>query len=677
MIEFLSRLFDPSDFTARRVCGRWSEAHVLLHNISDALIWLSYMAIPIVLVYFVRRKRDVPFHWIFLMFGLFIVSCGFTHLMELLMFYLPLYRLDGLVKLVTAVASVATVFALVPVIPRALAMRSPEALEREIADRQKAEDALQQANAYLETEVQKRTAELLAANQALRQEVEERRHAEEQLRLAVTAADMGTWHWDVPAGELRWSTACKALFGLAPDAAVDYDRFLQALHPEDRERTHQSVLRSLRDRADYDAEYRTVWPDGTTHWIAARGRPKTGPDGEVVRMEGVVLDVSARKELERQLRRRAEELAENDRRKDEFLAMLSHELRNPLAPIRNAVQIMKTVHTEEPRLRWSRDVIDRQVAHITRLVDDLLDVSRITRGKVRLAKGPVELGQVMRQAVEASRPLFDARRQVLTVTPPREPVWLEADSTRLAQVLGNLLNNAAKYTDEGGRVWFTAAADGDAAVVRVRDDGIGISPDLLPHVFEMFTQGDRSLDRSQGGLGIGLTLARSLVEMHGGTLTVHSEGVGRGSEFVVRLPLQAATPPQPSPDEGASTGGASLRILVVDDNRDSADSLALLLRETGHTVETAYDGVEALAAARRFAPAVVLLDIGLPGMDGYEVARSLRREPGRVPLLVALTGYGQDDDRARALEAGFDEHLVKPANLAAVNALLKQAAAPA
>jgi two-component system CheB/CheR fusion protein len=488
-------------------------------------------------------------------------------------------------------------------------------------------------------------------------------------------ADLGTWHWDLVGGHLKWSASCKALFGMSPDASIDYDRFLQALHPDDRQRVDWTVKQSLGKQSDFDEEYRTVWPDGSTHWLAARGRPFAATDGSVTRMEGVVHDISARKELERQLRRRAEELAENDRRKDEFLAMLSHELRNPLAPILNAVELMRVVDPQEPRLRWSRDVIGRQVEHISRLVDDLLEVSRITGGKVRLDLVPVELGEVIRQAVEASRPMIDARRHTLTVTPPPAAVWLKADATRLTQILGNLLNNAAKYTDEGGRIALTARVEGDEAVVRVSDNGVGMSEELLERAFELFAQGDRSLDRSQGGLGIGLTVARRLVDMHGGSITAHSDGPDRGSQFVIRLPLSDVEPLETTPRQRPTGAGPGRRVLVVDDNRDAAESLAVLLRAAGHQVETANDGNAALAAARRFVPTAVLLDIGLPGMDGYEVARQLRREPGRPPLLVAITGYGQEEDRRQALAAGFDEYLVKPADFATLTQLLGQAAA--
>ena len=361
------------------------------------------------------------------------------------------------------------------------------------------------------------------------------------------------------------------------------------------------------------------------------------------------------------------DLEEQDRRKSEFLAMLAHELRNPLAPIRNAVQILRRGVTEEAGREWAQDVIDRQVGQMVRLVDDLLDVSRITRGKVKLKPEAIDVSRVAAVAVETSRPLIDARSHELTVTLPPEPLWATADAARLAQVLANLLNNAAKYTEEGGRIVLTVAREGDEVVFRVRDTGVGIPADMLPRVFELFTQVDRSLDRSEGGLGIGLTLAHRLVEMHGGALQAFSDGPGRGSEFVVRLAALPCAPAGENPQNGVhnepkEAGG--LRILVVDDNRDSASSLAMLLEDQGHTIRTAHDGEAALTAADAFGPDAVVLDIGLPRLDGYEVARRLRAAPRSEPLLlIALTGYGHEENRLQAKAAGFDHHFTKPVDL--------------
>jgi two-component system CheB/CheR fusion protein len=399
---------------------------------------------------------------------------------------------------------------------------------------------------------------------------------------------------------------------------------------------------------------------------------------EAVRQQRILeLEVAERKRLEQELHQRAEELAEADRRKDEFLAMLGHELRNPLAPIRNAVQVMRLLGLTEPKLKWARDVIDRQVGQLARLVDDLLDVSRIRRGKIPLHKEFVELTAIITQAVEISRPLLEARRQTLTEVLPADPVWLEADPMRLAQVVANLLNNACKYTEEAGQIHLNGRQEGPEMVLRVKDNGVGIAPEMLPRVFDLFAQADHTLNRAEGGLGIGLTLVKSVVELHGGRVEAFSEGLGRGSEFVVRLPVlqPGSAPSVPSTPRAVGVSGSARRVLAVDDNVDSAESLGMLLRVQGHEVCTAHDGPAAVEAARSFGPEVVLLDLGLPGMDGYEVARRLRRQPGlESVLLVALTGYGQDEDRRKTMEAGFDAHLTKPADPAALQLLLAGAA---
>jgi signal transduction histidine kinase/ActR/RegA family two-component response regulator len=377
--------------------------------------------------------------------------------------------------------------------------------------------------------------------------------------------------------------------------------------------------------------------------------------------------------VQQRLREQANALREADHRKNEFLAILAHELRNPLSPIRNAVQILEHCGRTQSELQWVREVIDRQVHQMSRMVDDLLDVSRITRGKVKLNKEHVDVSRVVDRAVEMVRPFVDARKHELAVALPAGPIWLEADQTRLTQILVNLLNNAAKYMDEGGKIGVIVDRQGDDVVVRVRDTGIGIPADLLPHVFDPFVQEDRSADRAHGGLGIGLTLVRSLVELHGGRVQAESAGRGHGSEFVLRLPI-LQDPPSPVAQERPHVNranGGGRRILVVDDNVDGANSLSLLLRVLGHQVDTAYDGATALEVARGCAPDVVLLDIGLPRMDGLEVARRLRDELGLArTLLIAMTGYGHDEDRRRSQEAGFNAHLVKPVDLDELRALL-------
>ncbi|HWM92754.1 MAG TPA: MEDS domain-containing protein [Thermoanaerobaculia bacterium] len=376
----------------------------------------------------------------------------------------------------------------------------------------------------------------------------------------------------------------------------------------------------------------------------------------------------AKSELERRVEERTSELEAALRARDEFLAMLAHELRNPLAPIRNAAQVIRLLGPANGHMTWARDVIDRQVHQLSRLVDDLLDVSRVTRGRVELHKEEIDLATVVAHAVETSRPWIDERRHTLTVSLPNAPVQLHADPARLSQVVSNLLNNACKYMEEGGRICLTAeqASEVNASEVRIRvkDEGIGIPKEMLPRIFELFTQLNRSLDRSEGGLGIGLALVCRLVELHGGKVQAFSDGPGRGSELVVTLPvLRVGKVPQPAsaeaPAESRPVPGR--RVLVADDNRDAAESLGMLLELAGHEVRLAFDGQETLDAAGDFKPEVLLLDIGLPRMDGFEVAERLRKDSRHDGmLLVAVTGYGTDSDRNRGRSAGFDHHLVKP-----------------
>ncbi len=386
--------------------------------------------------------------------------------------------------------------------------------------------------------------------------------------------------------------------------------------------------------------------------------------------QGVVCyfaDVTSQQALENKLLARSAELAQADRAKDEFLAMLAHELRNPLAPMRNAAEILEGGTGPEERKQAQR-IISRQIENMSRMIDDLLDVSRITEGKIELRKEPVELEGILRAAASLARPGCDARGQRLSVFYPAEPVQLLADATRLEQVFGNLLGNACKYGGEGCRISLSAELDPSSeppeVVVRVRDDGIGIDSELLPRIFELFVQASRTLDRAHGGLGIGLTLVQRLVKMHGGRVEARSEGLGRGSEFIVRLPVLVGSRPEPPPNGSLVRNDKPFRMLIVDDNLDAAESMSMLQQLRGHDTRTAHTGPDAVVMATGFLPEVVLLDIGLPGMDGYQVARRLRAMPGMEgALLVAMTGYGSDDDRRRAKEAGFDEHMAKPANL--------------
>ena len=392
-------------------------------------------------------------------------------------------------------------------------------------------------------------------------------------------------------------------------------------------------------------------------------------EGEHQVVQCNIRDITERTRLQQLIEVQAATLADLDRRKDEFLAMLSHELRNPLAPILNAALLLR-LHSnrnrqqgiENPVLQQSASVIERQVGQLTRIVDDLLEVSRITTGRIHLNLEPIAMNIVVENAVATVRSLIDQRKHEITVSLPNQAIWLLADAARLEQVVVNLLTNAAKYTDQGGNIWLTVEQQDEEAVMRVRDTGVGIAPEILPRIFDLFTQADRSLDRSQGGLGVGLALVQRLVEMHGGTVTAASV-LGAGSEFVVRLPVVSSPKPQAIPSTRAPSlsRDSSLRVLVVDDNVDTVATLAMLVQESGHDVRTVYEGTSVVEVALDYRPNVVLLDIGLPGLNGFEIAKRIRQQPAlQKVVLVAMTGYGQESDRQRSHEAGFDHHLVKP-----------------
>jgi PAS domain S-box-containing protein len=620
--------------------------------------------------------------------------------------------------------------------------------------------------------------------------------SEARLRLALDAARMGTWTMDVRTGALSWDAAVYRVFDIGPDDAIDYARFLELVHPDDRAYVAQAMARAMDPGGDgrYVAEFRAVRRDGSVRWVLGTGEvvfAGRGAERTPVQMLGTAMDLTEHREIERALRESEERfrtLADNiaqlawmadsrgdtfwynerwyeytgttaeqvlgqgwrdvhhpehvdrvvekfqrclasgevwedtfplrgkdgsyrwflsraipirdrdgkvlrwfgtntditaqreveealkdaSRRKDEFLAMLAHELRNPLAPIRTALEVMNLAGADEARARQMRDMIERQVTHMARLIDDLLDVSRIARGKVRLHVERCDLVAIVRNVADDYRPIFAAGGLALAVALPGEPLWLQGDATRLAQVVGNLLSNASKFTPPGGRVDMTVHAEGRAAVIEVRDTGMGIEPAMLEHVFEPFIQADLGLDRSKGGLGLGLALVRGLVALHGGTVEARSDGIGQGATFALRLPLGApAAPAGQGPASDAVQPGRGLRILIIEDNRDAADSLQELLTLLGHEAAVAYAGPAALELAPRFRPDVVLCDIGLPGLDGFEVARALRQDPvTRGAYLVAQTGYGQDEDRRRTRAAGFDQHLRKPVALEDIQRIL-------
>jgi PAS domain S-box-containing protein len=485
------------------------------------------------------------------------------------------------------------------------------------------------------------------------------REREEQLRLATEAAEVGLWDVDLTIDKLFWPPRVKAMFGVSPDVPVSMVDFYSGLHPVDRQRTSEAFAAALdpERRALYDIEYRTVGKeDGLIRWVAAKGRGIFDANGRCVRVLGTAIDITARKRAE-------EALSEADRRKDEFLAMLAHELRNPLAPIGNASEILSRLLVEDSRARVAAEMIKRQTAHLTRLVDDLLDVSRITQGRIQLDRRPLDIAGIITQAIETVEPQLRAKQHKLSVLANSyEPFYVNGDHARLVQCVANVVANAVKYTDPGGEIRIQSRAEGESVLVEISDTGVGIAAELLPRVFDLFVQSDRTLDRAQGGLGIGLAVVRRLVEMHEGQVAVRSPGLGCGSTFQLRLP-RIARPPVPG-TVAVPVKSPSRRVLIVDDNQDAANSLAVLLSLQGHQTRAAHSGKATLECLQSFKPEVILLDLGLPDMNGYVLAERLSSMPQSSGMrLIALTGYGQTEDRQRTQAAGFDDHLVKPVDL--------------
>ena len=945
MLDFFTHLFDPTGFPPRWNCGSWSTGHGWLHILSDLGVWSAYVAIPCVLLYFVWQRKNLPFRYIFVLFGAFILFCGTTHLMEAIIFWWPAYRLAGLIKLFTAVISWATVIALIPIAPRALAMKSPEDLERtvqertaalhhEIAERKRAEEALRRERGILEvtlasigdaviaTDAQGsvtflnsiaermtgwKTAEARGKplaevfniiNEQTRKSVEnpcdkvlregtivglanhtvlicadgsetpiddsaapirdesgnvfgvvlvfrdaseQRRHVEAKERLAAIVENS---HDAIIGNDLNgvitsWNKGAEALFGYATQEAIG--RSIRLIVPPDHlNEATESLERVKRGEWVEHADTVRLRKDGSRIDVSSRISPIRNSEGEVVGAAKVSRDISERKQNEKSLlfladagamlsalvdyestmqrvarlavpffadycvvdmvnehgqiervshahrsaekevvlkraldrfpldwnspsvavevlrtrrpelisdftplqldgmtiddeqrqliaelkprsliavpivirekvvgviqfvssdsgRRYAaadlqlamelahragiavenaklyQELKEAQQQKDEFLAMLAHELRNPLAAIKYANQLAKIQGRAEDE---TEEIIDRQVTNLAHLIDDLLDVSRITRDKIQLQREMIDASTLVDRAVATVKQTVDARQQSFSVDCSKDPMPLDVDSTRIEQIFANLLSNAAKYTPEGGTIAVRCFRQDGQAVFQVRDSGVGIPSDMLPRVFDLFTQVDKSLDRSQGGLGIGLTVARKLAEMHGGSVTAKSEGLGSGSEFTVRLPISDKTLETKAPAAPVMRGSAPRKILVVDDNLDTARSIAALLRRAGHEVEIAHDGPTALKVARDFQPEAILLDIGLPIIDGYRVAETLRRESAFAKvLLIAISGYGQADDRKRSRAAGFDDHLIKPVDFRELLRILSESPA--
>jgi PAS domain S-box-containing protein len=504
----------------------------------------------------------------------------------------------------------------------------------------------------------------------MRQTQDELRDSEERFRQLTDNIEDVFWMFSVPGRGLVYvSPAYAAIWGRSCDSLREHhDSWLEALHPDDRPRI-AARWDALDLAQHYDEEYRVLLPGGDLRWVRDRLFAVRDSRGEVYRVARVTSDISPRKEMEALLR-----AADNN--KNQFLATLAHELRNPLSPIRNAAALLGAGgEGGAERQAHAREVITRQVDHLAHLVDDLLDVARISEGKIALRCEEVNLGAVLRQAVETAAPLINARRHQLDVRLPDEPVWVEGDPVRLAQSMGNLLHNAAKFTPKGGRITVTATVDGATVRVAVHDTGIGIAEDNLPRIFGMFTQAAVPPDQAPEGLGIGLSLVSHLLGLHRGRLTAESPGIGLGSTFTVELPVLCKTagdaPAQPDAQPGMPASGG-MRVLLVDDNIDAVEMMGFLLHEMGYDAVTTNDAGEIVTLALRHRPQVIVLDIGLPNVDGYELARMIKRHPELSHVrLVAHTGYGSPEDRKKAREAGFDAHLVKPAELADLEKALR------
>jgi len=491
---------------------------------------------------------------------------------------------------------------------------------------------------------------------------EELADSRERLRAALDASGTGTFRWDIDSGKLDWDDNLDRLFGLAPGStARSLPEFIHLVHPDDRPRVIDACARCAAGATEFAEEYRVVWPDGTVRWLSDKGRVYQSVGGTRY-MAGACVDVTDRRVKEDALRAA-------DRQKDEFLGMLAHEIRNPLAPMMYSTSILER-RIEDPEVRRPIEIIGRQTRRMIRIVDDLLDVSRVTQGKISLQREPVAVADLVKQCTDACRPLMESRRHLVDVAPVDRSLIVYGDAVRLSQVIENILINAAKYTPDGGRISVTAGGEGASVAIEITDTGVGISPQMLTRVFDLFAQADTSLDRAEGGLGIGLTLVEKLVRMHGGRVEARSPGVGCGSTFTVHLPL---TPSAERVRQAvvSTVEAPGRRVLVVDDNIDSAEMLQTLLQMTGHIVRVAHDGRRALSVASEFLPDVILLDIGLPGMDGYRVIEALRAMPSLARVtIVATTGYGREEDRARCLAAGFDDHLTKPIDHALLEHIL-------
>ncbi|TYQ18882.1 UNVERIFIED_ORG: PAS domain S-box-containing protein [Zoogloea ramigera] len=512
----------------------------------------------------------------------------------------------------------------------------------------------------------KRVIEVVKEGERRRTAAEARAtEAGERLDLAVQAGELGTFYCPMPMDKIYWNDTCKEHFFLPLDAEVDFDLFYARIHPDDRAHTQAAVEASVRDKQMYDVEYRVVAPDGRERWLRAKGRTYFDAHGAPTRFDGITLDISRQKQVEA-------ELSRSNRQKDDFLAMLAHELRNPLAPISAAADLLAIAPPDPARIARMSEVLSRQARHMSGMLDDLLDVSRVTRGMVELDRVVVDCKHVVAAALEQVTPLIEQRGHRVHTHITHEGTLVLGDEKRLVQVLANLLGNAARYTPVSGRIEVALTVAGNNVVVSVADNGVGLDRELVPRIFELFVQAARTPDRAQGGLGLGLALVRSMVELHGGRVAAASPGEGQGATFTAWLPRHQAAPQDAAPVGGHRFDAAQpLKIVVVDDNVDAAWTLATCLRAIGHDVVEINSPKAALALAPEHAPDVFLLDIGMPEMDGRELARRLRAQPHTASArLIAVTGYANPEEA----DTPFDRYLVKPVDFPALARMLEQPA---
>ncbi|PAX52611.1 hybrid sensor histidine kinase/response regulator [Brunnivagina elsteri] len=701
--EFWISFFSSESFIPHGHCYLWQNNLVWLHILSDSLIALSYYSIPITLFYFVRKRRDLPFNWIFLLFAGFIIACGTTHIMEVWTLWHPVYWVSGSLKAITAMISVITAIELFPLVPQALALPSPaqleqvnQALQGQIAEKLKAEEKLRTYQNHLEELVAARTNELTEANEKLQQEIAERkrteialRQSEEQFRQLTENIDEIYWLTSPDATQVLYvSPAYDLIAGCSREILYQRsDAWFELIHPDDRSQVLTAVRERVRNETGLNAEYRIVRPDGEIRWVKTKEYPICDEFGKIFRIAGVAEDITEHKEIEAERERllvqekaaRAQ-AEEANQIKDQFLAVLSHELRSPLNPILGWSKILLTRKLEPEKTIEALTIIERNAKLQAQLIEDLLDISRILQGKFSLNIQSVYLESIIYNALETIRLAAEAKSIDLIFTInnselkrldrqsenpiPNPKFKVMGDSTRLQQIIWNILSNAIKFTPVGGRVEVRLEKINNYAQITVDDTGKGISSEFLPYVFEYFRQADSATTRKFGGLGLGLAIAKQLVELHGGAITVDSPGEEQGSTFTLQLPLLEVHGGKKMQENWNEIDPnlrnlEGIKILVVDDDKDSRDFIVFVLEQEGAIVTPATSAFTALEVLTKFTPDVMVSDIAMPEMDGYALMRQVKTSLVQ-PKAIALTAYAGEYDQKQALTAGFLLHISKP-----------------